>query len=120
MQKRNQYVHAELSDHTRLPDVYFDGYFPLYGGGTSGQLSQYIQRAYLTPSKQDVLRSVKEAEEFDTFLRQQLRRDAKQELERFLDLPQIGFNTRRRMYSVPFAPSPFQFFVAPVFDGDNK
>jgi hypothetical protein len=111
MDMRNQYVHSELAEHSRLPDVYFDGMFPLYGGGGLGQLGAYAQRAYLTPSKRDVLGAAETAFAFDAFIRASVRPELHDRVAMHLEQAQISYNTEKRVYSVVFPRSPFQFHM---------
>ena len=113
MDTRNKYVHSELSDHVRLPDVYFDDFYPLYGGGIHSQLGAYAQRAYLTPSKDEVLGAIATAFEFDAFIRASIRPQLLEEIEMQLDQPQLSYNTRKRVYSMVFPMTPFQVHITP-------
>lgn len=114
MELRNKYVHSELSEHVQLPDVYFDEYYPLYGGGIHGQLGAYAQRAYLTPSKEVVLEAVATAFAFDAFIRESLAPKMLSYVEMQLNQSQISYNTEKRIYSVAFSLMPFQSFVSPI------
>jgi hypothetical protein len=121
MDMRNQYVHSELAEHAQLPDVYFDGMFPLYGGA---QLGAFAQRAYLTPSKEDVLDAAETAFEFDAFIRASVHPKVQDRVAMHLAQGQISYNTEKRIYSVVFPRSPFQFHIVaakkPKDDPDPK
>ncbi|MGH7285631.1 MAG: hypothetical protein ACRELY_29275, partial [Polyangiaceae bacterium] len=112
MEKRNKYVHGELSEHTRLDDVYFDGDFPLYGGGRGGQIADFRARTFMVPSKVEVLDDVANAERFDSHVRSMIRPEYRHEMEFMLSRPQLGYNTQKRVFSVPFSSSPFQLVMS--------
>lgn len=112
MEKRNKYVHAEQSDHTRLEDVFFDGDFPLYSGAR-GQVVEFFKRTWLVPSKEEAMDALNCAENFKTFLFDAMRKENRREMEFTLDQPQLGFNLRTSRNSVVFPVTPIQsVFVA--------
>ncbi len=113
MDKRNKFVHSELSEHVQLDDVYFDGLFPLYGGGTKGQLGANVERAYLTPGKPAVLEAAETASAFAKYILSCVAPTVVRQVELLLNQPQIGFNTRARIYSVPYPASAFQYYMSP-------
>lgn len=120
MEKRNKYVHAEQSDHTRLEDVFFDGDFPLYSAAR-GQVVEFFKRTWLVPSKEEALDALDCAENFKTFLFDAMRKENRREMGFTLDQPQLGYNLRTRRNSVVFPVTPIQsMFVAGARPEDSS
>jgi len=111
METRNKLVHAEQSEHSRLDDVFFDGDFPLYGAGSHGQIAEFYRRTFLTPSKSDALDAIAVANSFEKFVLENVRKELRNEVKLFLEQPQLGYNTVKALYSVPFPVTVVQTFM---------
>jgi|GEM_PF-2466447 len=107
MEKRNKYVHAEDSEHTRLDDAMFDGPFPLYGNGPHSPLTDFALRAYHVPSMADVEWASRTEKEFAELVLGCVKADNRDEVELMLKQTQLGFDPRRAVFSVPYPSTPF-------------
>ena len=112
---RNHFVHAGHAQETALPDIYFDGYFPLYGNG-DGAIVESVQRRFLKPSPDDVAWALKVSLAFDEYVRGRLDPRLKSEIEQMLKSAQISFNTSKKIYSEPFASKSTQFVITGASD----
>jgi hypothetical protein len=65
----------------------------------------------LTPGKAAVLEAVQTASDFADYVLSCVAPTLLEQVQMLLNQPQLGFNTRARMYSVPYPTSPFQSYV---------
>lgn len=117
MKKRNKFVHSEFSDETRLRDAFFDGDVPLYGGGSLGHIAESTMRTYHALPKAEVLREAEVARQFCHYVLRGLRGEVREQIEFMLDQPQLGYNTVKRIYSVPFPSDLVQTSMVLSSDG---
>jgi hypothetical protein len=108
MHVRNKYVHAEVSDENRWPDIYFDDLIPLYGGGPHGQIVETMRRANLDLKKEDVMQAVTTADDLEKHLLGLMHKKARPGIEMILSLPQLTFNKKKGVYSVVYPRQTFQ------------
>jgi hypothetical protein len=112
MELRNKYVHADESSlHNMLGEVRFDGDFPLHpvSGFTPGV--DFALRVLHRPDRTQLAAAYNSAHDFCRYMVALVRPAYRDDMQRFLDMTQIGFNHSKGVYSSVYVDSPFTFFL---------
>lgn len=119
MDMRNKYVHFdETSLHNKIGTIYFDNDYPIYPSSSETPLIEGIKLSYHIPNFDQIKNSYEAANQFISYIESLIIEDYRESILFFMKQNPIGYNEKRKQYSVVYNYEPMMFYM--IEKNDSK